>query len=70
MNRRTLLKSVPLALITPSLLLAGNKNTPQWTSLKQQLPKIGQKVILKPLVVKKDEEDCDIVAYNFEVTEV
>ena len=31
--------------------------------------KRGQKVKLKPVVVKKDEEGNDIVAYNFEVME-
>lgn len=29
--------------------------------------KIGQKVSLKPVVIKKDEEGNDIVAYNFNV---
>ena len=31
--------------------------------------KMGQKVILKPVVVNKDEEGNDIIAYNFDVAE-
>ena len=33
------------------------------------LLKMGQKVVLKPIVVRKDEEGCDIVAYNFNLVE-